>query len=170
MASADTAVVVSDTITYRNDARHLADRVAEDIQLTDAAARRRLENAYYVRNQRLGEVQTRYTTDTAGRYVALRTINDETDREVQVIAPDRYNSYESNRARYYDGGPYTVVVDRKPARRGPAVVKYEKDKDGETKIEYANGTKVKIEADGDRKIKRADGSKVKYDEDGRKVK
>jgi hypothetical protein len=171
-ASRDTAVVVSDTITYRNDARHLTDRVAEDIKLTDAAARRRLEYAYYTRNRRLSELQTQYTTDTTGRYAALRSVNDDTDREIRTIVtePSMYNTYESNRARYYDGGPYTVVVKRQE-RRGPKIVSYEQKKGG-TKIEYSNGTTVKIDKDGDRKVEYPNGTKVKTDADDgeRKVK
>ena len=50
-------------------------------------------------------------------------------------------------------------------------MKYERD-GKEVKIEYANGTKVKIDEDGDRKTKYANGRKVKYDADDneRKVK
>jgi hypothetical protein len=49
------------------------------------------------------------------------------------------------------------------------VVKYEKD-GGETKIEYSNGTKVKIDKDGDRKVKYPNGTKVKRDADDGQVK
>jgi|SRR6476661_2329406 len=178
-ASPDTAVVVSDTLTYHDNARRLTDRVATDLKLTDAEARRRLEYAYYTRNRRLGELETRYATDTAGRYVAYRTLNDDTDREIRTIVtdPTQYRTYETNRVRYYEDGPYasttttTTSTTSKPARRGPRVVSYEKD-GGDTKITYSNGTTVKIDKDGDRKVKYANGTKVKTDADDgeRKVK
>ena len=52
-------------------------------------------------------------------------------------------------------------ASRRPVRRGPAIVKYEKEADGDVKIKYANGAKVKIPADGDRKVVSPSGRKVK---------
>jgi hypothetical protein len=184
-ATRDTAVVVSDTIAYRNDARRMADRVTQDVHLTDEAARRRIENTYYTRNQRLGEIETRYSTDTVGRYTAYRTLNDDTDREIRTVItePRQYRTYETNRSTYYSGSPYTSSAttttttstsatgtsSSRPARRGPRIVKYEKD-GGKTKIEYSNGTTVKIDKDGDRKVKYPNGTKVKRDADDGEVK
>jgi hypothetical protein len=175
-----TSAAAPDTIALRDDARRLANRVADDLKLTDQPTRRRLETTYYTRSQRLAELDTRYATDTVGRYAALRTVNDETDREVRQILPNpvMLRTYQSGRAGYYDGpysaAPATVsapATSRPAPRRGPRVVKYEKD-GGSTKIEYSNGTKVKIDKDGDRKVKYANGVKVKTDgDDGqRKVK
>ena len=169
-----TTTVVPDTISYRDDARRLAGRVADDLKLTDAAPRRRLENTYFVRRQRLAELDTRYSADTAGRYVSLREVNDNTDREIRQILPNpvMVRTYESGRAGYYEG-PYTVTTttstSARPVRRGPSIVKMEKD-GRETKIEYSNGTVVKIDKDGDRKTKRADGTKIKVDSDDGQVK
>lgn len=190
---ADTAVVVTDgrtpdsaaeaaandTTAYRTDADRLAARIAGDLKLTDTVVVTRIEKTYYTRGRRLNEVNTRYTTDTTGRYAALRAVNDETDRSVKTIVtnPDQYRTYASNRSAYYEGTPYsdaTVTTVREttpaaPRRRGPAIVKYESKK-GETKIKYANGKTVKIDKDGDRKIEYPNGTKVKRDADDGQVK
>lgn len=170
---ADTAAIVTtDTTTYRSEADQLAARVAQDLKLTDTVVVTRIQKTYYTRGRRLNEVETRYAADTTGRYAALKQVNDDADHDVQAILPTaQYSSYAANRATYYDGTPYTVVaVAPAPVRRGPAIVKYEKD-GGDVKIEYANGTKVKIDEDGERKTKFASGRKVKVDDDGdRKLK
>ncbi|MBD2714136.1 hypothetical protein KBK19_03705 [Microvirga sp. STR05] len=180
--AADTAVVVSDanladTAAYRTDADQLAARIAEDLKLTDTVVVTRIEKTYYTRGRRLNEIETRYATDTTGRYAALRQVNDDTDREVKTIVtdPNQYNTYSSNRGTYYDGTPYTTVTVREdaPAARrssGPAIVKYDKKKNGETKIVYANGKTVKVDKDGDRKVEYPSGTKVKRDADDGKVK
>lgn len=193
--AADTAVVLrdgaapvgaatdatTDTASYRTDADRLTDRIAQDLRLTDTVVVTRIERTYYTRGRKLRDLETQYATDTAGRYAAQRAVNDETDRTVRTIItdPTQYRTYESNRTSYYAGTPYSgaTVAPQKdqpstaPRRKGPAVVKYERD-GKEVKIEYANGTKVKIDEDGDRKTKYANGRKVKYDADDneRKVK
>jgi hypothetical protein len=183
--ASDTAVVVSENAqnpdAYRTDADALAARVAEDLKLTDTVVVTRISKTYYTRGQRLNEATTRYTTDTTGRYAALRTINDETDQEVKSIVPDQYDTYAANRGTYYEGTPYTTTVVAPatsatasaptPARRkGPAIEKYEKKANGETKIKYANGKTVKIDKDGDTKVEYPNGTKVKRDADDGQVK
>ena len=190
--SADTAVVVrenavattdTDTVAYRTEADRLSDRIAQDLRLTDTVVVTKVQKTYYTRGRRIQEANTRYAADTTGRYAALRSINDETDRSVKTIVtnPAQYNTYSSNRDAYYAGTPYTAsettvetttrtTATPAPRRKGPAIVKYERD-GGDVKIEYANGTKVKIDEDGERKTKYSSGRKVKVDEDGeRKVK
>ncbi|SNC76151.1 hypothetical protein SAMN06265337_3240 [Hymenobacter gelipurpurascens] len=191
--AADTAVVVNDnvavttdtdTVAYRTEADRLADRIAQDLRLTDTVVVTKVQKTYYTRGRRIQQANTRYATDTTGRYAALRTINDETDRSVKTIVtnPAQYNTYSSNRDAYYAGTPYTAsettvettttrtAAAPAPRRKGPAIVKYERD-GGDVKIEYANGTKVKIDEDGERKTKYSSGKKVKVDDDGeRKVK
>jgi hypothetical protein len=186
--SADTAVVVgdnnldNDTAAYRTEASSLADRIAQDLNVTDTVVVTRIEKTYYTRGRRLNEINTRYATDTTGRYAAQRLVNDETDREVRTIVtnPTQYRTYETNRSSYYAGTPYSVTTtttteerNAAPARRrGPAIEKYEQKANGETKIKYANGTTVKIDKDGDRKVEYPNGVKVKKDADDgeRKVK
>ncbi|WP_206980757.1 T-complex 10 C-terminal domain-containing protein [Hymenobacter telluris] len=181
--AADTAVVVNeapaDTAAYRTDADALAARVAEDLKLTDTVVVTRISKTYYTRGRRLNEANARYTADTTGRYAALRTINDETDQQVKAIVPDQYDTYAANRGTYYDGTPYTAIVVAPAAsasaaaparRRGPAIEKYEKKANGETKIKYANGKTVKIDKDGDTKVEYPNGTKVKRDADDGQVK
>ncbi|GAB3232354.1 hypothetical protein GCM10027346_19560 [Hymenobacter seoulensis] len=188
--SADTAVVVrdgtmdtdadatatADTAAYRTEADRLADRIAQDLRLTDTVVVTRVEKTYYTRGRQLRDVETRYATDTTGRYAAQRAINDNTDREVRtyITDPNQYRTYETNRNSYYSGTPYsnatitTTTTEREaaPARRqGPSVVKYDKKANGETKIVYSNGKTVKVDKDGDRKVEYPSGTKVKRDAD-----
>lgn len=168
-----TTTTTVDTARYWNNLDSLTRRITTDLSLTDTAASRKVATVYRTRARRLSAAERQYMADTTGRYAALRAANDEADRELRAALndPNRYKVYEQNRAAYYQGTPYTVtVVEATPAKRGPAVTKYEKDDDGSVKIKYANGTKVKIGADGDTKVKRADGTKVKDGDDGRKVK
>ena len=181
-ATDNMAVVVPDTIAYRNDARRTADRVAQDLAVTDPVVRRRIENAYYTRANRIGELETNYTTDTTGRYQALRMANDQTDEEIRTTLnnPEYYNTYSTNRAQYGEG-PYSAApaaaatADRRPVRQGTSVgqgsgvKKMERESDGDRKTKYENGAKVKVDDDGSRKIKLADGTKIKIDENGRRT-
>ncbi|RSK37306.1 T-complex 10 C-terminal domain-containing protein [Hymenobacter metallilatus] len=182
--AADTAVVVddtalnNDTAAYRTEADRLAARIADDLKLTDTVVVTQVTKTYYTRGRRLNEVNTRYATDTTGRYAALRQVNDETDRQVKTyVTEPQYNTYASNRGTYYDGTPYTAATvtttttrETTPARRGPAVVKYDKKANGETKIVYSNGKTVKIDKDGDTKVEYRNGTKVKRDADDGQVK
>lgn len=185
-ATPNTAVVVPDTIAYRDEARHTADRVVQDLAVTDAAVKRRLENTYYTRASRVGEATTRYATDTTGRYAALRQANDQADEEVRTTLnnPAYYNTYSANRAQYGDG-PYSLPPARlEPVRstaasagtpvarrvgQGSLVKKMERQSDGDKKTKFENGAKIKRNDDGSVKIKRADGTKVKIDEEGHRT-
>ncbi|TGE13468.1 T-complex 10 C-terminal domain-containing protein [Hymenobacter elongatus] len=182
--STDTAVVVDNDVLYREEGNRTADMVATDLGITDTAQVRQVRRVYYTRAQRLGEAKTRYMSDTTGQYVAMREVDTNTDNEIKTVFNDeaRYNTYQSNRARYYgydddemevtttETTTTTAGAAARPARRGPRVVSYEKDKNGETKIEYSNGKTVKIDADGDTKVKYPNGSKVKRDSDDGEVK
>jgi hypothetical protein len=168
-----TTTTTVDTARYWNNLDSLTRRITSDLSLTDTVAVRKVTTVYRTRARRLSAAERQYMADTTGRYAALRAANDEADRELRAALndPDRYKVYEQNRAAYYQGTPYTVtVVEAAPAKRGPAVTKYEKDDDGSVKIKYANGAKVKIGADGDTKVKHANGTKVKNGDDGHKVK
>ncbi|WP_375417139.1 hypothetical protein [uncultured Hymenobacter sp.] len=176
----------ADTITYRTDARHLADRVAADLKLADPITERRLEKVYFVRRQRRAQLDRRYTADTTGRYAALRQLNDDTDREVRQVLPSPAltRTYERGRAGYYDGpltataasaeaevsaeatpvvaATGTTSARRSAPRRGARIVKYKKSGD-EVKIKYSDGTKVKIGKDGRRRVRHGLGAKKKLD-------
>ena len=167
-----TTTTTVDTARYWNDLPTLTDRVTSDLALADTVVVRKVRTAYRTRAHRLSAAEVQYAADTTGRYAALRAANDEADRELQAaLDAARYRTYQQNRAAYYQGTPYSVVVvEATPAPSGPAVVKMEHEKDGDTKIKYADGSKVKIGQDGDTKIKRADGTKIKDGDDGHKVK
>lgn len=179
--AADTAVVVdddADLTIYQDQANRTADQVAADLGYQNDTARvRRLRTTYYTRAQRLGDLDA--ADDTTGRYTTVRQINTDTDEEVRTIVGDdaKYRTYETNRSRYYGNGSSTETTTtttttettRRPRRRGPRIVKYERE-GGDVKIVYSNGTTVKIDKDGDRKIEYADGMKVKRDADDGQVK
>ena len=175
-----TTTTVPDTMAAYDDARRMAARVAEDLKLTDTVVVTRIEKTYYTRGRKLNELQTRYATDTTGRYAAIRQVNDEADNAIRTDLnnPGYYNTYSSNRANYGEG-PYSlapVVVTTAPARtrtasvgQGSAVKKMERENDGDKKTKYENGAKIKREDDGSIKIKRADGTKIKIDENGNRT-
>ncbi|GAB2458067.1 hypothetical protein GCM10011375_07100 [Hymenobacter qilianensis] len=190
--SADTAVVADNDVVmlYREQGNRVANRVTTDLGITDTAQVREVRRVYDTRATRLGEVDTRYAADTTGRTTALREIDRDTDTKIKDIVKDddRYMTYEEKRATYYTGEEYAAEAEEDvpqsgassaaprpatPARRqGPAIVKSERKKNGESKTVYADGRTVKVDKDGDRKIEYPDGTKVKRDADDgeRKVK
>jgi hypothetical protein len=174
-----TAVTTIDTTAYRSSADAIANQVAADLKATDAAVKTRLQNVYYTRGRALRDLDTRYATDTTGRYAALKAVNDQTTSEVKTIVdPTQYKTYTTSQGTYYSG-PYTTttVVTTAPAKaslgarvgQGTAIKKMERENDGDHKVKYENGAKIKREDDGSVKIKRADGTKIKIDENGHKT-
>lgn len=175
-----TTTTTIDSASYRTSAAQLADQVAADLRTTDAAAKARLQQIYYSRGRALRDIEAR--PDTAGRYAALRDLNDNTTREVKTVVTDpaAYRTYTDNQGNYY-AGPYTTTVvttTTTPAARpslgarvgqGSGVKKMERENDGDHKVKYENGAKIKRENDGSVKIKRADGTKIKIDEDGHRT-
>ena len=105
-----TTTTTVDTVAVHDEARRLAARMAEDLKIADPAVVTRIERTYYTRGQRLSEANNRYVSDTTGRYVALRQINDEADTEIRTDLnnPGYYNTYSTNRANYGDG-PYSLA-------------------------------------------------------------
>lgn len=165
-----TTTTTVDTTIYHTDADSLAWRIATDLALTDTAVSRKIRRVYHTRAHQLAVARLQYAQDTAGSYAAMRRFNDDSDRALKALVDkDRYRVYEQNRAAYYQGTPYTMM-EVAPAKRGPAIEKMERKENGEVKIKYADGSKVKIGQDGDRKVKRADGVKIKSGDDGNKLK
>lgn len=172
-----TTTTTVDTTAYRASADQLVDQVAADLKATDAAIKTRLQNAYYTRGRALRDLDTRYATDTTGRYAALKAVNDQTTSEVKTIVdPAQYKTYTTSQGTYYSG-PYTTTVvtttGAKPSLgarvgQGSGIKKLEND-DDDSKVKYNNGAKIKRSDDGSVKIKRADGTKVKIDEDGHRT-
>ncbi|RYU75323.1 hypothetical protein [Hymenobacter persicinus] len=183
----DTAVVVSDPsdAEYQDRADRIANRLANDLDLTDSVVVTKVRTVYYTRAKRLGNLNTQYATDTAGRYAAARAVNVEADNDLRAAlnSPDKYRQYETSRINYADeryvgGDPEPVVVTtptttttatttRRAAPR-KAIKKLENDDDNH-KVKYVDGSKRKVSKDGDVKIKRADGTKIKIDADGERT-
>lgn len=182
-----TTTTTVDTASYRSSADQLANQVAADLKTTDAAAKARLQNIYYSRGRALRDIDTRYTTDTTGRYAAVMAANDLTTTEIKTVVTDpaAYRTYTDNQGNYY-AGPYTAATTTtttttttgatgaKPSMgarvgQGTAVKKLERENDGDHKVKYENGAKIKRENDGSIKIKRADGTKIKIDENGKRT-
>jgi hypothetical protein len=174
-----TTTTTVDTMAAYDDARRMAARVAEDLKLTDTVVVRRIERTYYTRGRKINALQTQYATDTTGRYAAIRQANDEADNAIRtdLNSPEYYNTYSSNRANYGDGpyslAPGTVTTTTSTTTRrtgsvgqGSGVKKLENQNDGDHKVKYENGAKIKRDDDGSVKIKRADGTKIKIDENG----
>jgi hypothetical protein len=173
------AVATIDTTSYRTSADAIAAQVAADLKATDAAVKTRLQNVYYTRGRALRDLDTKYATDTTGRYAALKAVNDQTTTEVKTIVdPAQYKTYTTSQGTYYSG-PYTTttVVTTAPAKaslgarvgQGSGIKKLENDGDGDHKVKYENGAKIKRDDDGSVKIKRADGTKIKIDEHGNRT-
>jgi hypothetical protein len=162
-----TTTTTIDSTSYRTSADQLASQVAADLRATDEATKARLQQIYYNRGRALRDIEAR--PDTAGRYTAVRDLNDMTTREVKTVVtdPTAYRTYTDNQGNYY-AGPYTTTVvtttTAKPAARpslgarvgqGSGVKKYENDGDDRTvKIKRADGTKIKIDEDGHRTVKK----------------
>lgn len=175
--AADTTVVTTttaeaDTTAFHPYADSLSRRVATDLALTDTALTRKLRRVYHIRAHRLAQARVQYVRDTSGYYRALRTLNDDADRALQSLLndPARYKVYEQNRAAYYQGTPYTMTGGAADPGASSPVKEMKAEKDGDVKIKYADGAKVKVGDDGDVKIKHADGTKTKTGDDGHKAK
>ena len=182
-ATTTTTTTVVDTMAAYDTARRMAARVAEDLKLTDTVVVTRIERTYYTRGRKLSALQTQYATDTTGRYAAMRQANDEADNAIRtdLNSPAYYNTYSANRANYGDGpyslAPGTVTTTTAPTTRrtgssvgqGSGVKKMENHNDGDHKVKYENGAKIKRDDDGSVKIKMADGTKVKIDENGHRT-
>ena len=174
-----TQVAAVDTLAYRNAADDLAARVASDLHNSDVAFKNRLQQVYYTRGRALRAIDSRYTTDTTGRYAAVKAVNDQTSSTVKTIVPaTEYGTYTSNAGNYY-AGPYTTTTTTttttaaKPSLgarvgQGSGVKKVE-NKEEDHKVKYENGAKIKRSDDGSLKIKRADGTKIKIDENGHRT-
>jgi hypothetical protein len=173
-----TTTTTVDTAAYRTSADALATQVANDLKASDAAIKTRLQNAYYNRGRALRDLDTRYATDTTGRYAALKAVNDQTTSEVKTIVdPAQYKTYTTSQGTYYNG-PYTATTvtttTTKPSLgarvgQGSGIKKLEHEGDGDHKVKYENGAKIKRDDDGSMKIKRADGTKIKIDENGHRT-
>lgn len=85
-------------------AQRIADKMVADMKITDEATKTKIRTVYVNRAKRMGEMRTKYTTDTTGMAAATRQANAETDTEFKTIFtdPTQYQSYESSRTTYDD--------------------------------------------------------------------
>jgi hypothetical protein len=173
--AAATPPAAVDTLAYRAPAADLAQRVANDIKVTDTAVVRELKQVYYTRGRALSRIDA--MTDSTGRYAATKAANDQASAAVQgLVGAPAYATYAANQGSYYNG-PYTMTTTttttRKPTLgervgQGSGIKKLEND-ENDRKVKYENGAKIKRSDDGSLKIKRADGTKIKIDEDGHRT-
>ncbi|MCC2547361.1 hypothetical protein LJY25_12975 [Hymenobacter sp. BT175] len=174
----DTAVVIdndalaTDTTdaALRAEASRMAQQTADNMHLTDTVVVTRVEEVYYQRGRRLRQVRQQYTTDTTGRYAAIRSVNSETDAELSTVLRGDGDADATTTTVTTTTSSGSAGGGTASRRRGPRIVKSTTEPDGDRKIEYSDGTKVKIEADGDYKVKRADDTKIKVEDGERKVK
>ena len=169
-----TTTAAVDTLAYRTGADALAARVAQDLKITDPAVVTRIKNEYYARGRELQGYTTKYTADTTGQYAAVKAANDQATANLKTaLTADQYKAYATNQGGYY-AGPYTAAPAAHKASLGARVgqgsgIKKLENSEGDHKVKYENGAKIKRSDDGSLKIKQADGTKIKIDEDGHRT-
>jgi hypothetical protein len=168
-------------------AQRIADRMVADMKITDQATRDRIRTVYVNRYRSMGDVRSRYTTDTTGMAAAVREANAATDAEFKTIFtdPTQYQSYESSRSSYYemenegmsDSGMNSSDMSSSSTSGSGTTSSTAGSTSGSGNMSgSASGTmggdggKVKVKADGDVKIKDAQGNKLKVDGDDGTVK
>ncbi|MBO0357578.1 hypothetical protein J0X19_06440 [Hymenobacter sp. BT186] len=151
---------------YRSRAKRIADKMAADMKITDTAMVSRLEDSYYTRAQRLGDLRTKYTSDTTGMAAAMRSAYSETDTEMKGYLPaETYTAYETSRPTYYEDAYMDDTNMESGSMDNSASASTET-----SSMDGGEGGKMKVKADGDVKIKDAAGNKAKIDGDDGTVK
>ncbi|OUJ73020.1 hypothetical protein BXP70_14335 [Hymenobacter crusticola] len=156
---------------YHTRAQRIAQRMASDMKITDTAVVSRIENTYYNRSRRLGELQSKYTADTAGMAADMRSVGTDTDTEFKGIFtdPTQYSAYESSRSTY-DESNYmddnSAASDDNSATASGVMV----DNSTPMKVKDEAGNKLKVKKDGDVKLKDSEDNKLKMDADDGTIK
>jgi hypothetical protein len=118
---------------------------------------------YVNRYRQMGDMQSRYTTDTTGMAASMREANMATDEELKTIFtnPTQYQAYEASRPTYYE------MERAEPAMSSSADMSSDMDASasGTGSMSANKGEKIKMSSDGDIKIKDAQGNKTKVDGD-----
>jgi hypothetical protein len=181
----DTAVVTENTGTEtttdydalnRQRASEAASKMAQDLKMdADTAYQRKASTVYYTRATRRRQVLQKYNTDTTGLAAEMRIIDQEADRRFrEMLQPEQYKVYETNRTTYYGGFEETdmpsVGYDSTGSTSASAA-----SSGSESGSQYPEGTKIKTktEKDGDTKteIEGPDGqTKIKTEGGQTKVK
>ena len=194
--SGDATTTTTSSAMYTDDAykarsQRIADKYAADMKITDAAMREKIRTAYYNRSKRIGELHTKYASDTTGMAAATRDANAATDTDFKGIYTDpaQYSSYESSRSTY-DESNYLddssassspMAADSSSSSMGsgsggnsamsgstsdnamPAAASgtAERGTVSKSKTKMTDGSKIKVKADGKVKMKDGEGSKMK---------
>ncbi|WP_035566498.1 hypothetical protein [Hymenobacter sp. IS2118] len=146
-------------------AQRIADKMVADMKITDEATKTKIRTVYVNRYRQMGDMQTRYATDTTGMAAAMRESMATTDAEFKTIFvdPTQYQAYETGRMSYYG------MADDNSAM--PSSENMGTDMSNSTDAGMMDeGGKMKVKADGDIKIKDAEGNKTKVDGDDGTIK
>ncbi|GAC1594857.1 MAG: hypothetical protein NVS3B25_18040 [Hymenobacter sp.] len=162
-------------------AQRIADKMAANMKITDAATKTKIRTVYVNRAKRINELKTKYATDTAGLAAAMRDAYAATDKEFHVIFvdPTQYQAYESTRSTYDDSNylddnaamsaPTTDTTSSRsmssststtPAASATAPGA-EVMTAAKMKAKATDGSKIKVKENGKVKTKDADGTKMK---------
>jgi hypothetical protein len=169
-------------VVYHTRAQRISQQMATDMKITDTAVVSRIENTYYNRSRRLGELKSKYTSDTAGMAAEMRSVSTDTDAEFKGIFtdPTQYQAYQSSsstydEANYMDDADNSMSASAESASPdagstttgGSAVMV---DNSTPMKVKDQAGNKLKVKKDGDVKIKDAADNKLKLDADDGTIK
>ncbi|OGX87875.1 hypothetical protein BEN47_10075 [Hymenobacter lapidarius] len=141
-------------------AQRIADKMVADMKITDEATKTKIRTVYVNRYRQMGDMQTKYATDTTGMAGAMRESMATTDAEFKTIFadPTQYRAYETGRTSYYNMADEDAAMSS-----GSMNSSSDMNMSGE-------GGKMKVKADGDIKIKDAEGNKTKMDGDDGTIK
>lgn len=160
-------------------AQRIADKMVANMKITDEATRTKIRTVYVNRAKRMGELKTKYASDTTGMAAALRDATAATDSEFKVIfvEPTQYQTYESSRSTYDDSNypaedattsasadttGSAPAVSTTDAASAPAMAAGTDDATvTKLKAKDADGSKIKVKDNGKVKVKAADGTKTK---------
>ncbi|MBF9236974.1 hypothetical protein I2I05_06160 [Hymenobacter sp. BT683] len=147
-------------------AQRIADKMVADMKITDEATKTKIRTVYVNRYRQMGEMQTKYATDTTGMAAAMRESMATTDAEFKTIFadPTQYQAYESSRMTYYG------MEDDEPEMSTTTDMNSDMSTTTTEGTMSAEGGKMKVKADGDVKIKDAQGNKTKIDGDDGTIK
>ena len=155
-------------------AQRIADKMVADMKITDEATKTKIRTVYVNRYRQMGEMQTKYASDTVGMGAAMREAMTATDAEFKTIFtdPTQYQAYESSRSTYYDMADADAGMSSSDMNSATTTTDAGMSSGAATGTVTmpADGGKVKVKADGDIKIKDAEGNKTKVDGDDGTIK
>ena len=153
-------------------AQCIADKMVADMKITDEATKTKIRTVYVNRYRQMGDMQTKYASDTTGMAAAMRESMATTDAEFKTIFadPTQYQAYESSRMSYYEMADADAAMSSDNMSSDMNSATTTTDANATGSMSGSEGGKVKVKADGDIKIKDAAGNKTKVDGDDGTVK